>query len=104
MQHARMKKPPVWYTMSKDSTWAYAIVLDWPKSETFICPGANPVWGSEVYMLGYEKPLEWVDTGRELWGMSAKIPREMLVDPSKRPSNHAWVLKFKYDKRNEFGK
>ena len=56
---------PVWYTMSKDSTWAYAIVFDWPKSETFILAGANPVWETEVTMLGYNKPLEWVDTGRE---------------------------------------
>lgn len=95
---------PVWYTMSKDSTWGYAIVLDWPKSETFICPGANPVWGSDVYMLGYDIPLEWVDTGRDLWGMTARIPEEMLADPSKRPSDYAWVLKFKYDKRNQYGR
>jgi alpha-L-fucosidase len=95
---------PVWYTMSKDSTWAYAIVFDWPKSETFILPGANPVWDTEVYLLGYGKPLAWVDTGRETWGMSAKIPPEMLQDPAMRPSEYAWVVKFRYDKRNEYGK
>lgn len=93
---------PVWYTMSKDSSYAYAIVLDWPKSETFICPGANPVWETEVYMLGYDKPLDWVDTGRSKWGISAKIPEEMLGQPEKRPSKHAWVLKFEYDKENRF--
>ncbi|HYW96709.1 MAG TPA: alpha-L-fucosidase [Bacteroidales bacterium] len=94
---------PVWYTMSKDSTWAYAIVFDWPKSETFICPGANPVWDSRVYMLGYDKPLEWVDTGRKQWGMSVKIPKEMLGNPEARPCRHAWVLKFRYDKDNKYG-
>ncbi|MBD3288419.1 alpha-L-fucosidase, partial [candidate division KSB1 bacterium] len=52
---------PVWYTMSKDSTFGYAIVFDWSKSETFICTNANIVWESEVYLLGYDKPLEWVD-------------------------------------------
>jgi alpha-L-fucosidase len=94
---------PVWYTMSRDSTYAYAIVFDWPKSETFICTSANPVWESEVTMLGYDKPLEWVDTGRKRWGMSIKIPAEMLADPENRPCSHAWVLKFRYDKDNEFG-
>ena len=95
---------PVWYTMSKDSTWGYAIVFDWPKSETFICSGANMIWDTEVTMLGYDKPLEWVDTGRRLWGMSAKVPAEMLADPSKRPCKYAWVLKFRYDKDNQYGK
>jgi alpha-L-fucosidase len=91
---------PVWYTMSKDSTYAYAIVFDWPRSETFICRNANIVEGSEVTLLGYDKPIEWVDTGKRLWGMSAKVPEEMLKDPSNRPCEYAWVLKFRYDKAN----
>jgi len=95
---------PVWYTMSKDSTWGYAIVFDWPKSETFLCSGANPVWESEVTMLGHGEPLEWVDTGRDRWGMSVKIPGEMLRDPSSRPCQHAWVLKFRYDRYNKYGR
>jgi len=95
---------PVWYTMSKDSTYGYAIIFDWPKSETFICKGVNPIWDSEVRMLGYDEPLKWVDTGRNTWGMSAKIPQEMMTDPESRPSSHAWVLKFKYDRYNEYGK
>jgi alpha-L-fucosidase len=94
---------PVWYTMSKDSVWAYAIVFDWPKSETFICKGANIVWESKVHMLGYDKPLEWVDVGRNRWGMSARIPEELIRDPELRPSAHAWVLKFRYDKDNQYG-
>ncbi len=95
---------PVWYTMSKDSTYAYAIVFDWPKSETFICKGANAIWDTEVTMLGYEESLEWVDVGKRLWGMSAKIPEEMLGNPDARPSDYAWVLKFRYDKEDEYGK
>ncbi len=94
---------PVWYTMSKDSTYGYAIVFEWPKSETFILSGANPVWDSQVYMLGYDKPLQWVDTGRKKWGMSVKIPAEMLADPDSRPGKHAWVIKFRYDRENKFG-
>jgi alpha-L-fucosidase len=95
---------PVWYTMSKDSTYGYAIVFDWPKSETFICKGANMIWETEVTMLGYDEPLEWVDTGSTSWGMSAKIPEEMLGDPSARPCEHAWVLKFRYDKDHAWGR
>ena len=95
---------PVWYTMRKDSSYAYAIVFDWPKSETFICKFANMIWDSEITMLGHDEPLEWVDTGRDLWGMSAKVPGSMLGDPGARPCKHAWVLKFKYDKNNEYGK
>jgi alpha-L-fucosidase len=94
---------PVWYTMSKDSAYGYAIVFDWPKSETFICAGANVIWDTEVFLLGYEKPLEWVDTGSDNWGMSAEIPAEMLQFPARRPCKHAWVLKFRYDKRNKYG-
>ena len=94
---------PVWYTLSKDRKYGYAIVFDWPKSETFICKGANMIWESEVYMLGYDKPLKWVDVGRRQWGMSAKIPDEMLGDPSRRPCKYAWVLKFEYDSENQFG-
>lgn len=92
-----------WYTTSKDSTYGYAIVFDWPRSETFICPGINVIWGSELFMLGYDTPLKWVDTGSDNWGVSAEVPKEMLHDPSKRPGKYAWVLKFKYDKNNEFG-
>ncbi|MBN2092714.1 alpha-L-fucosidase [candidate division KSB1 bacterium] len=93
---------PVWYTMSKDSTYGYAIIFNWPKSETFICTGANIKWDTEVYMLGYDKPLKWVDTGRKLWALSAKIPAEILIDHNKRPCQYAWVLKFEYDKDNKF--
>jgi len=94
---------PVWYTLSKDKKYGYAIIFDWPKSDTFICKGVNIIWESKVYMLGYDQPLEWVDTGRNHWGMSAKIPEEMLNRPEKRPCKHAWVLKFEYDEKNEFG-
>ncbi|MFC2123521.1 alpha-L-fucosidase [Bacteroidota bacterium] len=89
---------PVWYTMSKDSTYAYAIIFDWPRSETFICRNANIVKGSELTLLGYDKPIEWVDVGKRLWGLSAKVPDELLINPDARPCKHAWVLKFRYDK------
>jgi len=93
---------PVWYTKSKDEKYAYAICLNWPKSETFICTEANMKWETNVYMLGYEEPLEWVDTKRDKWALSARIPEKMIKDKKNRPCKYAWVLKFEYDKNNEF--
>lgn len=93
---------PVWYTASKDKKYGYAIIFDWPKSETFICTNANISWETKVYMLGYDKPLDWVDTGKKSWGLSAKIPEEMLRNPETRPSQHAWVLRFEHDINNKF--
>lgn len=95
---------PVWYTMSKDSTYGYAIIFDWPKSEAFICRGANLIWESDVMLLGYDTPLSWIDKGRDKWGLSALIPEEMLGNPEARPGDHAWVLKYRYDKDNEYGR
>lgn len=92
----------VWYTRSKDSKYGYAICFDWPKGGNFVLPGGNPVWDTEVFMLGYDKPLEWIEAPK--WGLSVKIPEEMLYDPSKRPSRYAWVIKFEWDKAHKFGK
>ncbi len=92
---------PVWYTRSKDGKYGYAICFEWPMSETFICTGANPKWETEVYMLGVDEPVEWVETPG--WGLTVKIPDEMLIDSSKRPCKHAWVFKFEWDKDHEFG-
>ncbi len=91
----------VWYTRSKDSKYGYAICFDWLKGGNFVLPGGNPVWDTEVYMLGYDKPLEWIEAPK--WGLSVKIPEEMLLDPTKRPSQYAWVIKFEWDKAHKFG-
>jgi len=92
---------PVWYTGSKDAKYGYAIVFDWPKSETFICSNANIKWETEVYMLGWDKPLKWVDRGKR-WGVSVIIPEEMLGKAGNKPCKHAWVLKFEHDINDEF--
>jgi len=93
---------PVWYTGSKDEKYGYAIIFDWPKSETFICSSANIKWDTEVYMLGWDEPLQWVDTGEKLWGLSVRIPEEMLKNSGNRPCKYAWVLKFEHDINDEY--
>jgi len=49
---------PIWYTMSKDSTYAYAIIFDWPKSETFVCRKASIEKGSELTLHELFQPLK----------------------------------------------
>jgi len=92
----------VWYTRSKDGRYAYAILLDFPRDETAILQKANPRHGTEVRLLGYERPLEWVDTGKKAYGMSVRIPEELRADPAKRPCRHAWVVRFEWDRADEF--
>ncbi len=88
---------PVWYTLSADRRYGYAILLDYPRDETVLLPGARVVPGSRMQMLGYEVPLPWVDTGEALWGVTVRLPEEMLPDPGRRPCRHAWVLRFEHD-------
>ena len=89
----------VWYTRSKDGKYNYAILMDWPKSDTIIMRNANPKWDKKVYMLGYDKPLEWIDSPS--YGMAVKLPQQMK-DPANRPCRHAWVIKYEYDSKDEY--
>jgi hypothetical protein len=45
--------------------------------------------GSSMEMLGYNKALEWTDSGD---GMVVNFP-DKLRDEKKRPCEHAWILK-----------
>jgi alpha-L-fucosidase len=92
----------IWYTRGKDGRYAYAILLDFPRDETVILHKANPRHGTDVHLLGYDKPLEWVDTGKKAYGMSVRLPEELRGDPSKRPCQHAWVIRFEWDRADEF--
>jgi len=92
----------IWYTRSKDGRYAYAILLDFPRDETVVLPRANPRHGTEVFMLGRDEPLEWVDTGKDAYGMVVRIPEEMRRDASRRPGEHAWVIRFEWDAADEF--
>ena len=48
-----------------------------------------PVKGSEVYLLGYNKPLKWEPNGK---GVIIDIPESLQKNP---PCEHAWAFKFK---------
>jgi len=91
-----------WYTRSKDGRFAYAVLLDFPRDETVVLQEANPKHGTEVRLLGHGEPLEWVDTGKDAYGMVVRVPEEMRRDASRRPCEHAWVIRFEWDQANEF--
>ena len=90
-----------WYTRSKDGRYAYAILLDFPRDETVILQKANPKHATEVRMLGYDEPLEWVDTGKKAYGMVVRVPEALREHPERRPGAHAWVIRFEWDRSDE---
>jgi alpha-L-fucosidase len=78
------------YTCSKDKQYVYAIMKEWPGKELHLKKiGAEK--RSEIRMLGYDKPLKWVDANGEV---TIKLP-DKLKDESNRPCEHAWVFKIK---------
>jgi alpha-L-fucosidase len=92
----------VWYTRSKDGRYAYAILFDLPRDETVVLQKAHPRHGTNVHILGLDTPLEWVDTGKDAYGMVVRIPKELRADPARRLSEHAWVIRFEWDRVDEF--
>ena len=63
---------------------------EWPGKELHLKKiGAEK--RSEIRMLGYDKPLKWVDANGEV---TIKLP-DKLKDESNRPCEHAWVFKIK---------
>jgi len=80
------------FTRSKDNQFVYAIMKEWPGQELKL-KGIKTEKGSKIEMLGYDKPLEWINSDL---GTSVKLPNQ-LQDESNRPCEHAWVLKIKLD-------
>jgi alpha-L-fucosidase len=61
----------------------YAIDFETPGTGMII-PGVTPVEGSEIRMLGCEKPLTWQQTGADV--MIGSIPKPL-------PCDHAWAFR-----------
>ena len=78
------------YTCSKDKQYVYAIMKEWPGRELHLRKVCAEK-GSEIRLLGYDKPLKWVDSKGEV---IIKLP-DNLKDESNRPCANAWVLKIK---------
>ena len=78
------------YTQSKDGQFVYAILKEWSGSKLHL-KGINPVNGSKIEMLGFDRPLEWT-TGND--GVTVKFPAK-LQDMKNRPCEYAWIVKIR---------
>jgi hypothetical protein len=73
--------------------YLYAIDFETPKTGQVI-PGVTPVPGSEIRMLGWDKPLTWHQTGADV-----------VIDeiPNPLPCDYAWTyrIQVRSDKTSE---
>ena len=78
------------YTRSKDNKQVYAIATEWP-GEQLKLKSVIPKAGSEIYLLGEVKPLQWFyDQDKRVTVI--KIP-DKLQEESNRPSNYAYTFR-----------
>ncbi|GJQ64065.1 MAG: hypothetical protein SCALA702_31180 [Melioribacteraceae bacterium] len=77
------------YTIKKDSSAVYAFTYEWPKNKLNLLQ-IKPDTGSEIYLLGYDKPLEWEFIDRE--GTIIHIPAE-IRDEFRFPETAAYGFK-----------
>ena len=79
----------IYYTQSKDEKYAFAICLKL-NGEDLLLSKARAKPGSEIKLLGYDKPLSWVNLP---WGLTIHLPKE-LQNEATRSGKHAWVFSF----------
>jgi len=73
------------FTTTKDRRYTYAFLLAWPGRE-LVLTSVRPAAGSEIFLLGYAKPLHWTySPGRLVIALPAA-----LQDPAARPCVSAW--------------
>jgi alpha-L-fucosidase len=77
------------YTRTKDKKTVYAISRVWP-GQVLKLKTVRPKKGSQIFMLGWEKPLEW--KYNKLAGLTIFLPAE-LQEYSNRPCKLAWSFK-----------
>jgi alpha-L-fucosidase len=77
------------FTRSKDHKIVYAFTEKFPEKE-LIVKSITPKTDSKIYLLGYNKPLQWTVNDQ---GITITIPDE-LQKPENRPCEHAWGFRF----------
>ena len=78
----------IYYTRNKNNTITYALVEGWPGNTLFV-DHIEPRGGSDVYLLGYDRPLSWEKSEN---GIIIHIPKD-LQNPNNRPSEQAYAFK-----------
>ncbi len=81
------ERKDIWFTSSKDGRTVYAISLKWPGKQLAV-RSVQPVRGSQVFMLGVQKPLPWRQQGDVL---VVDIPAEVAEH---KPCRQAYAFKF----------
>lgn len=80
------------FTRSKDNKTVYAISLEWP-GEQLELQSVTPDKNSKIYLLGYDRPLEWsVSNGKT----TVSIPGELQAEEN-RPCQYAYTFKIMND-------
>lgn len=79
------------YTRTKNNEIIYAISQVWPGKQLNL-KTVIPRKGSEIFMLGYAKPLKW--TYNKTDGLTISIPAD-FNDESRRPCKMAWSFKIR---------
>jgi alpha-L-fucosidase len=76
------------FTRSKDNKTVYAISLEWPGKQLEL-KSIEPAQGSKIYLLGYDKPLNW----RSKNGVTTISLPSNLQKEANRPCNYAYTFK-----------
>jgi alpha-L-fucosidase len=78
----------VYYLKDTENTVIYAIVEGWP-GESLVIDHVSPQRRSDIYLLGYNKPLSWKKNSH---GISIKLPAELQSEEN-RPCKQAFAFK-----------
>jgi len=81
----------LYYVTNKDGSEVFAVATAWPGSELSFARIA-PAEGSEIFMFGYDQPLEW-SKGED--GYTRIVIPSELQEPENRPCNYAWTFRIK---------
>ena len=77
------------YTRTKDGRFVYAILTEWPGSQTTL-KTVRPKDGSKITLLGAKQDLPWKFDSAQ--GTTITLP-ENLQSSSNRPCDFAWTIK-----------
>jgi alpha-L-fucosidase len=78
------------FTRSKDNKTVYAISLEWPGKELQL-KSVEPLKGSEIYLLGYKKPLKWSHKD----GVTTIVLPNNLQKETGRPCSYAYTFRIR---------
>lgn len=87
------------YTTTKDKKYLYAFAMSWP-GEKLQLKTVVPAKGSEIYLLGYTKPLHYTYVKGIL---NITLPAELTPDHPLR-KNVAWGFRLEGKQKNNHGK